>query len=120
MEFLNQVIDILIPLVIPVVASAIAMLIREVVRLIRLRATAEQFTLLKAIAFTAVQAAEQVYAQTEGPAKKQAALQMVTDALAAKGIKFDAVVIEAAIEEAVRLDLEHNPIDISDTEELSA
>lgn len=84
-----------------IIASIIGLVLTAGYRLIKSRATAEQFAFIQSVAVMAVQAAEQMGAAGYIEDKKGVAIGIVVRELELRGIKVDPTAVDTAIEAAV-------------------
>ena len=110
MELLSKVLQAILEAALPILVSALAVWVigkaREIFKKLRDK-NPELYEILRAVCERAVTAAEQVYREGHGAEKKQYAINVVEEYLAAKGINLNLDVIEAYIEAAV-LDMNIN------------
>lgn len=101
LKTISELLQALVLAVLPVVAGYVALYLKKKADSVVVSLSDETRKLLSLMVRTAVFAAEQVYGEGAGEAKKEYAISVVQKWLDKSGIKLDVAVIEAAIEEAV-------------------
>jgi LL-H family phage holin len=100
-QFTSDIINGLIVALIPVAIGALGYVAKQVINLIKANVSREQYAMLEKIAAATVQSLNQTLASKAGEEKKAAALALVRDECAKRGIKLDEQAIATAIEAAV-------------------
>ena len=100
-QFTSDIINGLIMALIPVAIGAVGYLAKQVITLIKANLSREQYAMLEKIAAATVQSLNQTLSSKAGEGKKAAALALVRDECAKRGIRLDEQAIVTAIEAAV-------------------
>lgn len=99
--FVSDIVNALIVALVPVVIGGLGYLANEVIKLIQANVSREQYAMLEKIAAATVASINQTLSSKAGEEKKQAALALVRDECAKRGIKLDEQAIGNAVEAAV-------------------
>jgi LL-H family phage holin len=102
---MSDLLNTLLIALVPVAIGALGYLGKQVIGYLKARMGAEQFTMVEALATTAVRSIEQTLKETANTEKRAAALALVKAECLKRGYKLDDAAIGAAIEAAVYKEL---------------
>ena len=98
---MQEIINIVAPILATLIVGLVALLLRSADKWLKTNVSAREYSILAAIAGTAVLAVEKQYVGEAGELKKSLAHQFADSLLASKGIKLDYEAVDAAIEASV-------------------
>ena len=98
---MQEIINILAPVLATVIVALLATVLRSADKWLKANVNSREYSILAAIAGTAVLAVEKQYLGEGGELKKSLAHQFADSLLSSKGIKMDYEAVDAAIEAAV-------------------
>jgi LL-H family phage holin len=98
---MQEIINIVAPVLATIIVALVATVLRSADKWLKTNVSSREYSILAAIAGTAVLAVEKQFVGEESDLKKSFAHQYADSLLASKGIKLDHEAVDAAIEAAV-------------------